>query len=266
MVLKKVFSLLALLLMTVTLAPLVAQTNSFKSFDGTEIVFDDEGNGAIVLLIHGFLGSRKSWYKTELKKELLQKGYRVIAPDLRGNGDSGKPQTDNAYRDNAEVKDLIRLLDYLKVNRCIAVGYSRGSIVLAKLLTVDKRIEKVVLGGMGIDFTNLNWERKLLFSAAFDGETTEETQGAVDYAMSIGADLRSLHLQQKHQPVTSVEELGNLSLQLLVIAGDKDLDNGNPKDLKDAIPNSILKIVEGDHNNTYKTKAFSNAILEFLSE
>ena len=119
---------------------------------------------------------------------------------------------------------------------------------------------------MGIDFTNPNWDRRLLFADAFNGKTTDETKGAVAYAKSIKADLQALHLQQKHQPSTSKKELLKITIPILVIAGDEDLDNGNPKYLKEAMPNAKLVIVEGDHNNTYKTASFSKAVLKFFSK
>ena len=189
-----------------TMAHLTAQTNYFNSFDGVKIAYNDEGSGQTILLIHGFINSKSSWNKTELKKCLLSKGYRIITPDLRGNGDSEKPHTDEAYADNAEVKDLLALVDHLKLDNYMALGYSRGSIILAELLTQEPRITKAVLGGMGIDFTNPNWDRRLLFADAFNGKTTDETKGAVAYAKSIKADLQALHLQQKHQPSTSKKE------------------------------------------------------------
>ncbi|WP_350292107.1 alpha/beta hydrolase [uncultured Croceitalea sp.] len=241
-----------------------AQVKSFNSFDGVKIAYSDEGNGFPVVLIHGFINSRTSWDKTELKKVLLAKGYRVIAPDLRGNGDSDKPQSDQAYANDAEVRDLKLLANKLQLKEYDAVGYSRGSIVLAKLLTQENRIKKAVLGGMGIDFTNPDWDRRHMFAAAFVGKTTTETRGAVVYAKSIGADLRSLHLQQKHQPVTSKEALGSISAKVLVIAGDEDTDNGDPKALQEAIPNAELQLVPGEHNGTYKTAAFGEVILKFL--
>jgi len=243
---------------------LLAQKQFITSFDGVRIAYLDEGEGPAVILLHGFINTADSWSDSVLKKELLSKGFRLIIPDLRGNGDSDKPQLDSAYKDDAEIRDLLLLADTLRLKKYSAVGYSRGSIVLAKLLTIDKRIEKAVLGGMGLDFSNPNWDRKQMFAAAFNGKTSPETQGAVDYAKSIGADLRSLHLQQKHQPVTAVNELSKIKAQILVIAGDRDKDNGEPETLRDAIPKSSLHIVSGDHNGTYKKEEFATAILQFL--
>ena len=241
-----------------------SQTKEFKTFDGINIVYNDAGTGEPVLLIHGFINSRKSWDNTQLKQDLLDKGYRVIVPDLRGNGDSDKPQDKEAYENDAEVKDLKLLMNHLNIQSYKAVGYSRRSIVLAKLLTTDKRIEKAVLGGMGIDFTNPDWDRRIMFDKAFDGEVNETTKDAVDYAKSIYADLRSLHLQQKYQPVTSKKKLGKIKIDVMVICGDEDWDNGNAKELSNAFVNGILVRVPGDHNGTYKTADFSDEVLRFL--
>ena len=241
-----------------------AQVNTFESFDGVKIAYTDEGYGEPILLLHGFLNSRKSWDNTVLKQQLINTGYRVIIPDLRGNGDSDKPKDEGAYGNGAEIKDLVLLMNHLKVEKYKAVGYSRGSIVLAKLLTEDDRIEKAVLGGMGIDFTNPEWDRKIMFANAFKGEMNQLTKGAVDYAKSINADFRSLYLQQKYQPVTSVKELNELVIEILVISGTDDLDNGSAEDLKNSFVKGKLEKVPGDHNGTYKTEAFSNSIIRFL--
>lgn len=243
---------------------LQAQTQYFTSFDDTKIAYTDEGEGKPVLLIHGFINTRKNWDKSALKKDLLAQGYRVIVPDLRGNGDSDKPQEDEAYSQDSEILDLMFLMAELKIRKYMAVGYSRGSILLARLMTKDRRLKKAVLGGMGIDFTNPLWKRRLMFRDAFFGKPNTETQGAVDYAKSVGADLRSLYLQQKYQPVTSKRQLKQIKIKVLVIAGDKDFDNGDPRALHEAIPKSKLKIVAGDHNNTYKSKEFAAAVCNFL--
>ncbi len=242
------------------------ERSHFYSFDQTKIVFSDEGEGEAVILIHGFIVNASHWHKTALKKSLLDNGYRVIIPDLRGNGHSDRPQQKEAYQDNAEIQDLMSLADHLKLTDYTAIGYSRGSIVLAKLLTQDKRISKAVLGGMGIDFTDPKWDRRIAFADAFTGrvEADELTSGAINYAKSINADIAALGFLQDYQPVTSTSELNEIQVPTLVISGDQDLDNGDPKDLHQELANSELVIVTGDHNNTYKQENFASAILSFL--
>ncbi|MEM6770162.1 MAG: alpha/beta fold hydrolase, partial [Bacteroidota bacterium] len=206
------------------------------------------------MLIHGFINSASSWEGTALVQQLLVQGYRVIIPDLRGNGMSDKPQEDAAYENDAEIKDLTALIDHLDLDRLMAVGYSRGSILLTKLLTSEQRVYRAVIGGMGLDFTNPDWDRRLAFAAAFGGaELTDLTRGAVEYAQSINADLRSLHLQQKHQPITTKAAIREIRIPVLVVAGKEDLDNGFPGRLEELFPKGKLNIIPGDHNTTYRT-------------
>ncbi|MDW7693930.1 alpha/beta hydrolase [Flammeovirgaceae bacterium SG7u.111] len=239
---------------------------TFSSFDNTTIALTDEGKGSPVMLLHGFISNGSSWNNAALKQELLNAGYRVIVPDLRGNGNSDKPHTPEAYANNAETKDLLALADHLQLETYTAIGYSRGSIVLAKLLTQEKRIKKAVIGGMGLDFTNPDWDRRIMFAEAFGGEAplSDITREAVEYATSIGADLKVLSLLQHHQPVTSITELKAIETPTLIIAGDLDKDNGDPAELQQYLPNSQLAIVPGDHNNTYKGEEFAKKVLKFL--
>lgn len=238
---------------------------AYTTFDGINISYLIGGAGEPVLLVHGFINSAASWEKTALTNQLLSQGYQVIIPDLRGNGESDKPQTDEGYVGDAEVKDLSALVDHLNLDRLMAVGYSRGSIVLAKWLTTEQRVYRAVIGGMGLDFTNPDWDRRLAFADAFGGgELTDLTRGAVEYAKSINADLRSLHLQQKHQPVTSKEAIRDIRIPISVVAGNEDLDNGFPGRLEELFPKGKLTIIPGDHNTTYRTEVFGAAVMAFL--
>jgi len=247
----------------------VAHAQSFKtfvSFDGTKIAYTEEGSGIPVILLHGFISSGNSWNQSVLKKDLLDHGRRVIIPDLRGNGNSDQPQHESAYSNDAEIKDIQALANHLELHSYLAVGYSRGAIVLAKLLTEEKKILKAVLGGMGLDFTDPDWDRRIMFQKAFSGEEplNEVTSGAVNYAKSIGANLKILGFLQEFQPVTSLDQLNRISVPVLVIAGDLDTDNGNPKELKEQIPNAVLEIVPGEHNDTYQSDLFSKEIIKFF--
>ena len=244
----------------------IKKDSMFTSFDGTRIFYKDEGVGKPILLLHGFISNGSSWYKTALVSTLKEKGYRVIILDLRGNGKSDKPENPEAYQNNAEVKDLKALVTHLGLSELQAVGYSRGSIVLAQWLTEEKRITKAVIGGMGLDFTNPEWDRRIAFADAFSGRKplSPMTEGAVNYAKSINANIKILGLIQDYQPSPSAESLQNIKIPTLVIAGDQDIDNGKPQELKDALGNATLKIVSGDHNTTYRKAPFANEVIAFL--
>lgn len=239
---------------------------SFSSFDGTKIAYFDEGEGTPILLIHGFINTSSSWNNTKVKNELLAKGYRVIAPSLRGNGESDKPQDEMAYANNAEVKDLKLLMSHLGFKEYAALGYSRGAIVLAQLLIDDKRITKAIIGGMGKDFTNPQWDRRIMFMHAFLGTEplNDQTKGAVAYAMSQNANLKALGYSQKYQPAAKVKKLKKVKIPILIIAGDQDKNSGEPAELAALFKDSNLKITPGIHNTTHTTQLFSDEVIRFL--
>src|SRR5215510_16567498 len=205
----------------------------FKSFDGTKIYYEVRGNGEPVLLVHGFIVNGQSWKRTELYKDLLAEGYKVIILDQRGNGFSDKPHDSLAYDNDAEAKDIMGLMKHLKIKKYSAVGYSRGSIIVARLLVLDKNIAKAVMGGMGAEFTNPQWPRRIMFYHALRGDSVPELKAMVDNVKKQGLDQQALAYLQRSQPSTSREDLGKVKQPVLIICGDNDSDNGSAKELAD---------------------------------
>jgi pimeloyl-ACP methyl ester carboxylesterase len=264
---KKLVSLSALLL---TSCLLFSQTDStaayYTSFDGTKIWYEVRGTGEPVVLVHGFIVNGESWKRTALYPDLLKAGYQVISFDMRGNGRSDKPHEASFYANDAEAKDIMGLLDHLKVNQYAVVGYSRGSIITARLLVLDKRVKKAVMGGMGTDFTNPEWPRRKLFYRALSGDSVPELAQVVSYVKKSGLDQQALALLQKEQPSTPKETLKKVQQPVLVICGNEDSDNGNAAALATLFTHGVYKATPGDHNNASKTPGFSAAIIQFLKE
>lgn len=254
------------LLLSTSFTFLTAQENQFTSFDGNTIAYSDDGDGYPILLLHGFLNKGENWRGSILYRELLAAGYRVIVPDLRGNGKSVRTLDESIYQDDAEVKDLLALAGHLKLKKYYAVGYSRGSIVLGELITQDKRIKKAVFGGMGIDFTDAEWSKRKAFAAAFIGTESldEMTKGAVNYAKTIDVDLPIMGWLQAHQPSTSTIRLSKFKRPVLVLVGDEDQENGDTEELAKVFKKGKLKVVPGDHNTTYRKQPFAKMVLDFL--
>jgi pimeloyl-ACP methyl ester carboxylesterase len=249
------------------LSSMPVDSSYFSSFDGTRIYYEVRGSGKPVLLVHGFIMTGRHWKSLPLYTALLQNGYKVILLDMRGNGSSDKPHDTAAYQNDAEAKDIMQLIDQLQVKQYCAVGYSRGSIITARLLVLDKRVQCGVLGGMGADFTNPEWPRRKLFYRALMGDTTTELQGIVAYVkQQPGLDVLALANMQKGQPSTSKEALAKVQQPVLVISGDKDIDNGSAAELAKLLPHATLDTVPGNHSQTMATSAFSSAILYFLKQ
>jgi pimeloyl-ACP methyl ester carboxylesterase len=100
-----------------------------------------EGAGTPVLLVHGLGGSRVTWL--ELPRSLAR-SRRVIAPDLRGCGDSERGA--EPYSFALLATDAIAVLDALNVDRCHVLGHSLGGVVAQELLTThNERLISAVL-------------------------------------------------------------------------------------------------------------------------
>jgi pimeloyl-ACP methyl ester carboxylesterase len=245
----------------------IADTGSFfKSFDGTKIYYEVRGTGDAVVLVHGFIVNGQSWKRTELYKDLLAEGYKVIILDQRGNGFSDKPHTPEAYENDAEAKDIMALMKSLNIKKYSAVGYSRGSIIVSRLLVLDKRIKKGVMGGMGAEFTNPEWPRRIMFYKALSGDSIPELAAMVQNVKKQGLDQQALAYLQKAQPSTSKEALGKVKQPVLIICGDKDSDNGSAKELADLFKHPVYKITPGDHGGASRTKEFSTEVISFLKK
>jgi len=236
------------------------------SFDGTKIYYEVTGKGQAVILVHGFIVNGQSWKRTALYNDLATAGYKVIILDQRGNGRSDKPHDSTAYDNDAEAKDIMALAKKLGVKKYSAVGYSRGSIIVSRLLVLDKNIQKAVIGGMGSDFTNPEWPRRIMFYHALRGDSVPELKEMVNYVKKEGLDQKSLAYLQRSQPSASKEELSKIQQPVLIICGDRDSDNGSAKDLSNLIPGAVFITTPGVHNDANQSKEFSTAIISFLQK
>lgn len=117
---------------------------------GDRVAYRDAGQGDVVLLIHGMAGSSRTW--REVIPQLAKK-YRVVAPDLLGHGESGKPRGD--YSLGAFAVWLRDFLDELGITRATVVGTSLGGgIAMQFVYQHPDYCERLVLmssGGLGPD-------------------------------------------------------------------------------------------------------------------
>nr|GEV95371.1 bifunctional epoxide hydrolase 2-like [Tanacetum cinerariifolium] len=85
------------------------------------------GEGPAVLFLHGF---PELWYTWRHQMMFISsKGYRAIAPDLRGFGDTEAPSSPTSYTAFHIVGDLVSLLDSLGLDKVYLVGHDWGAII-----------------------------------------------------------------------------------------------------------------------------------------
>ena len=101
------------------------------------------GAGPPLVLLHGWPQSSYCWKPVAQR---LSQRYRIIAPDLRGLGDSERTLDPDAYTKQALGADLLALLDALNVERCGLVGHDWGGAVAQEAaLAAPSRFDKLVL-------------------------------------------------------------------------------------------------------------------------
>lgn len=109
--------------------------------NGTDIAYIDEGNGKTVVLLHGFCGSSMYWQKVIPQ---LARNYRIIAPDLRGHGDSSVPAGTYSMVDIAD--DISGLLHKLQIAKAALMGHSLGGY--ATLAFAEKHPDRLEAFGL----------------------------------------------------------------------------------------------------------------------
>ena len=113
------------------------------SFDGTELAYHVTGEGPPIVLANGLGGSWKAW-----KHQIAYLGdrYRFISWDYRGLYRSGRPSDPDALGIDAQVKDVLAVLDAEQVERTAVLGWSMGVQVALELFRVaPERVSTLVL-------------------------------------------------------------------------------------------------------------------------
>lgn len=152
------------------LAIAAASGETFSSA-GVQLHYVTRGEGEAVVLLHGFGGSAEAaWTRTGILEDLALR-YHVIALDLRGHGQSGKPHTPRAYG-APMADDVLRLLDHLKIRKAHVLGYSMGGRLAMMLLAkAPGRLRTVVIGGAGwLDPSRLRARQQLMEQTALSLE------------------------------------------------------------------------------------------------
>lgn len=122
----------------------------FSGVEGTELWARDAGEGPVVVLTHGFPELGFSW-RHQLDA-LVDAGYRVLIPDQRGYGRSGRPDEVTDYDLEHLVGDVVALLDDVGAETAAIVGHDWGSIVAwnSPLLQPDRFW---AVAGLSVPFT-----------------------------------------------------------------------------------------------------------------
>jgi pimeloyl-ACP methyl ester carboxylesterase len=256
-----------------------AQTGGGGSFSshGVDIHYLERGRGEPVVLLHGFTGSASRHWESPGVMEALEKaGFRAIAMDCRGHGQSGKPQDASQYGLEM-VADVVRLLDHLKIDRAHVVGYSMGGAIVTQMLVRHpERLVSATLLGAGWEGEELhafrsqmlalaegfaNRDASPLIRAVTSGqEPSPEQVAALNASLFARNDPQALASAARGMAVlfeVSKDALRGVTLPVLAVVGEKDTHNvESVKRLATVMPKAeIVFIPEADHATSVRPSA-----------
>jgi pimeloyl-ACP methyl ester carboxylesterase len=245
-----------------------AQAAGGDTFDsgGVPIHYEVIGQGPPVVLIHGF-GARFDEALVPAPLRAALSGYQLIGLDVRGFGRSGKPDEPSAY--GLEVtRDVIRLLDHLKVPKATLLGISMGGIIALKTAALHPdRVSALILGAQG-------WasEEDLAEMGASGAEVARTATEALPdelraVVMRTGRPAFTGFVQAYPALYVTPEELDRLDMPILAVLGSEDERVRRAEALRARLPATSVIVVPGlDHVGVLVDASFGSAVSAFLAE
>ncbi len=250
--------------------------DTFQS-GGLTVAYDDIGAGATgcIVLVHGFATNRaENWKRLGWYGAFERAGYRILALDLRGHGQSDKPRESAAYAGEVMAGDVMALMDHLSLWGVDLMGYSMGSHVAIRVaMTQPDRIANLILGGVGANMLSAS-------PIGAGGMSMAEALRAKDSALITDKVLRGFRLFAENQGEDlqalaacseargerlTVADLARVMSPTLVVAGDLDDIAGNPRGLADAIVGAkAVSLPTCDHFTAIPHALFKSAVFDFL--
>lgn len=253
----------------------------FTTLNGIRMAYTDQGKGPALLFVHGFPLSRGTWSR---QVDAFQSTHRVIAPDLRGLGET--EATDGPVPMTRYAADLFALVQHLELGPVTLVGHSMGGyIALAFAKAYPQVLAGLVLVGTkaGADAPEAAAGRralaarvqaegssvvvdamapKMLSPDNTDAAMAQAVHGFMRHATPTGVASALLGMAERPDLVTSA---GLLHTRTLVMAGTKDtiMPVGESEALARIIPDARLDLIPGaGHLVAFEAPEAFNALLK----
>ncbi|MFL6742680.1 MAG: alpha/beta fold hydrolase, partial [Sphingomicrobium sp.] len=195
--------------------------------------------------------------------------FRVIMPDLRAHGLSGKPHGPEHYPKGILARDLRELVAHLGLTEFDLGGFSLGSRTTVETVGEGLKPRRAILGGAGLEGLR-NWERRKTFFldaiAMFDTVQRGDPHWlSIQFMKSQKVDrvAAALLLDSFEDAFTSWLEA--FTMPTLVVCGDQDDDNGSAEELANVLPNATFREVPGTHMSSVTRPELGEEIARFLA-
>lgn len=243
--------------------------HEFTAADGIALAWHDLGAGRAVVLLHGlFSNAHTNWIQFGHAAAIAARGFRVILPDLRGHGTSGRPHDPAAYPPDVLAADGLALIAHLGLTDFDLGGYSLGGRTAVRMVVAGARPRRLVVAGMGLAGLLETGGRAGHFRAILE-RLGHHAQGSPEwlaeaFLKTTGGDPKALL-----PLLDSFVDTGELALQAirvptLVVAGVDDHDNGSAAALAALFADGRFAEIPGNHMSAVTGPGLGRAIGDFL--
>ena len=248
-----------------------AKVSLWTASDGIELAYHEIGEGRPVILLHGlFSDARMNWIKFGHADRIAARGFRVIMPDLRAHGLSGKPHEPEFYPLGILARDLRELVANLQLTDFDLGGFSLGARTTVEGVGEGLRPRRAILGGAGLEGLK-HWERRKHFFLEvielFDRAPRGDPHWlSIQFMKSQKVDRIAAGLLLESFADAFMDWLKAFTMPTLVVCGSEDDDNGSAEELAGVLPNAVFREVPGTHMSSVTRPELGEAIAGFLSE
>ena len=246
------------------------RTDRWTASDGVELAYREVGEGRAAILLHGlFSDANMNWIRFGTADRVAREGFRVIMPDLRAHGLSGKPHEPEHYPKGILARDVRELVAHLGLTEFDLGGFSLGSRTTVEAVGEGMRPRRAILGGAGLEGLR-NWERRKHFFLEaidrFDSIGRSDPHWlSIQFMKSQKVDLVAARLLLDSFEDAFMEWLEAFTMPTLVVSGDQDHDNGSAEELANVLPNATFAEVPGTHMSSVTKPELGDAIARFLT-
>lgn len=247
-----------------------ATVHHFSAADGIDLVWHELGEGRPAVLLHGlFSDAFTNWLRYGHAAKIAAKGFRVIMPDLRAHGQSGKPHDPAHYPPDILADDGLALIAHLGLTDYDLGGYSLGARTSVRMVVRGAAPGKLIVGGMGLSGLHSTGPRSGHFRNILTGLGTHERGSpewlAEAFLKTTKGDPQALLPLLDSFVDTPEAELAKIAIPTLVVSGEEDADNGSPQALAGLLPQGEYAAVPGGHMSAVIKPELGQAMADFLA-
>lgn len=248
-----------------------AQTHFWTTSDGIRLAWREVGQGRPVILLHGlFSDAQMNWIKFGHAERIAAESFRVIMPDLRAHGLSGKPHEQVHYPQLVLVRDLVELIEQLELEVFDLGGFSLGARTVIEAVIGGLQPRRAILSGTGLDVLT-NWDCRSKFYIEAIDKFDQVSRGdphwfATQFMKTMKVDREAAKLllgtmrdrEDKHGLIDA------FTMRTLVVSGSEDQDNGSAPELASILHDAEYAEIPGTHMSSVTKPELGEEIARFL--